>query len=45
MHLKRIKNSFRRFTYLGALDLYFENVDMIEGEKQPEDRERRDVIE
>lgn len=43
MHSKRINHSFPSFTHVVELDLYFENPEMIEGEKQTGSRitERR----
>jgi hypothetical protein len=34
MHLMKIKHPFPSFTHALELDLYFENPEMIEGEKQ-----------
>ncbi len=36
MRLKKSKHSFPSFTHVVELDLYFENPEMIEGEKQTE---------
>jgi hypothetical protein len=36
MHSKKINHSFPSFTHVVELDLYFENPEMIEGEKQTE---------
>jgi hypothetical protein len=36
MHSKKINHSFPSFTHVVELDLYFENPEMIEGEKEAE---------